>query len=65
MPVHTKDVSKELQLDPKVRKQIMQRLSKEKLQKMLEQMFLPVFLRKMLKASIYERAYSWNQCIFP
>ncbi len=52
MPVHTEDVSNELQLDPKVRKQIMQRLSKEKLQKMLEQMFLPVFLRKMLKAYI-------------
>jgi acetoin:2,6-dichlorophenolindophenol oxidoreductase subunit alpha len=50
MPIHTKDVSKELQLDAKVRKQIVQRLSKEKLQKMLEQMFLTRFFEENAEA---------------
>ncbi|NMB56076.1 MAG: thiamine pyrophosphate-dependent dehydrogenase E1 component subunit alpha [Leptolinea sp.] len=50
MPVHIKDVTNELQLDPKVRKQLIQRLSKDKLQKMLEQMFLTRFFEENAEA---------------
>jgi len=50
MPVHTKEVKKELPLDPKIRKQLIQSIPKDKLQKMLEQMFLTRFFEENAEA---------------
>jgi TPP-dependent pyruvate/acetoin dehydrogenase alpha subunit len=50
MPVHTKEVKSELPLDPKVRKQLVQRIAKDKLTKMLEQMFLTRFFEENAEA---------------